>query len=62
LKHEETSQKILDFVGISKDSKILNPKYNVDDSKKNVGRWKTYPNQKIMDRIAVELKDYLYET
>jgi hypothetical protein len=59
--HEKTSQKILDFIGISKDSRINNHKYNIEDSKKNIGQWKSYPNQKVMDKIAEELKDYLYE-
>ncbi|MBO4643366.1 MAG: sulfotransferase [Alphaproteobacteria bacterium] len=61
LKHEETSKKILDFLGIDAAGKIAEPKYDLDFSKNNVGRWKAYPNQKVMEKIASELKEYIYD-
>ncbi|MDR1551245.1 MAG: hypothetical protein LBS14_01015 [Holosporaceae bacterium] len=60
LKHEETAREMLSFIGISKDSRATNPRYKVEDSRKNIGLWKSYPNQKVIDRIATELKDYLF--
>ncbi|MDR1982847.1 MAG: sulfotransferase [Holosporaceae bacterium] len=62
LTHEETSQKILNFIGISKNSRIPNHRYKLEYSRKNIGKWKSYPNQNIMEKIATELKGHLYET
>ncbi|MBQ7673918.1 MAG: hypothetical protein IJT36_05270 [Alphaproteobacteria bacterium] len=61
LKHEETSQKVLDFVGISKDNKVLHPQYSIEKSRARMNNWQLYPNQKVMDKIANELRGFLYE-
>ena len=54
LNHEVISEKILDFLGISANSRNVQPKYSLERSRKNVGLWKNYPNQSIMEKIAKE--------
>lgn len=62
LEHERTAQKILDFLKIPNATKINgNCVYQNVDSLKNIGQYKTYPNQDVMNYIATELKEYLYE-
>lgn len=60
--HTKTAQKILDFLKIPNATKINgNCVYKNVDSFKNVGQYKSYPNQHVMNYIASELKEYLYE-
>ncbi len=60
LNHEKTTQKICDFIEIDK-NKIDRSTYDIEYSKARIGLWESYPNQKVMDKIGTELKDYLYE-
>lgn len=60
LNHEETTDDLCEFLEISKDN-IDTSTYNIEYSKTRIGLWKSYPNQKVMDKIAIELKGYLYE-
>jgi hypothetical protein len=60
LNHGKTTNDLCDFLGLSKEN-IDTSTYDIEYSKTRIGLWKSYPNQKVMDKIAVELKDYLYE-
>jgi hypothetical protein len=60
LNHEKTTDNICDFLDISKKN-IDTSTYDIEYSKTRIGLWKSYPNQAVMEKIAVELKDYLYE-
>lgn len=61
LYHDKISKKILDFIGISDRSKSSTPKYSLEGSRKNVGQWKRYYNQKVMIKLEKELMHGLYE-
>lgn len=61
LKHEEIKKKILDFIGMSEDTLVKIPKYKIEESKQNIGKWKKYSNQKVMDQIAIKLEKYLIQ-
>ena len=60
LHHEETIDDICNFLQISK-CDICKSVYDIEYSKSRIGLWKKYPNQDVMNRIAIELKEYLYE-
>ena len=60
LRHEETTDEICNFLQISKDD-IDESTYDIEYSKSRIGLWKKYPNQDVMNHIATELKEYLYE-
>lgn len=61
LQHEEVSNEIFKFVGILSNRKVQNPQYDIKKSKSRMDNWQLYPNQKVMDKIACELREFLYK-
>lgn len=61
LNYGKVEKEILDFCGIKKEEHSQRKKYsNPDISKKNVGLYKCYKNQKEISLIERELKNYIY--
>lgn len=59
--YEETVQVIMRFVGAENSSHIRRREYfNPDVSKKNIGKYRTYPHQDEIKMIEKDLGDYLY--
>ena len=61
LHHEREVDRICNFLGTKKEN-IDRSVYDINYSKSRIGLWKSYPNQQLMNFIASELKDYLYES
>jgi hypothetical protein len=61
LDHEKTTNDLCEYLDISKENMDTST-YDIGYSKTRVGLWKSYLNQKVMEKIASELKDYLYES
>ncbi|MDD2762784.1 MAG: sulfotransferase [Opitutaceae bacterium] len=62
LRYEETLVRILDFLGESRSSHVRPQQFfNPTISAKNIGIWKTYPDQAEIDQIAGALSDFCYK-
>lgn len=61
--YEETTDKIMKWIGLSKDNHVSPKKYLVpEQSRKNTRYWEQYPEtKKEADYIAQKLPEYLYE-
>ena len=60
--YEQSVSKIIDFIGVGIVHKNKYNYFNPESirSKSNVGLWKEYKNQYVMDRIGDELAEYCY--
>jgi hypothetical protein len=62
LQYSITVTKVLHFLDIDKDKHIHPKKYfNPEISKKNIGLWKSFPDQDSIDLIYRELRDFCYD-
>lgn len=59
LNHKKVAEKLFDFIGIFDMRLVEMPQYKIEESKQNIGKWKKYPNQKVMGQIAIKLENYL---
>lgn len=58
--YDETVKKIESFVGLNETDHVKKKQFfNPDVSKKNIGIWKNYNNQDVIDLIKKELPDYI---
>ncbi len=61
LKHEEWAKKILSFVQMPFDAKIIKRIFFAEDSQANVGIWKKYKDLPEIKKIEEKLADYCYQ-
>jgi hypothetical protein len=59
--YEATVDKVSDFIGGDKFHKSQYKNFNPEFGKKNVGMWKKYKDQKVMEKISKELQEYCYK-
>lgn len=60
--YENSIAKVCDFLGIDKSHHINKGKYFMPEvSRKNIGIYKNYHDQRVMDKIKEELGEYCYE-
>lgn len=60
--YENSITKVCDFLGIDKSHHINKGKYFIPEvSRKNIGIYKNYHDQRVMDKIKEELEEYCYK-
>ena len=61
LNYDETVQRVIDFLGLTKTNHMMSHKFfNPNVSIKNIGLYKSYPNQEAIKYIEKELAEYCY--
>tara|TARA_B110000238_G_C16132127_1_gene441965 strand:- start:87 stop:1124 length:1038 start_codon:yes stop_codon:yes gene_type:complete len=61
LNHDVIASKVLKHIGLNNPKKIKNTRFNVNDSKKNIGIWKKYKNLDEILQIQKKLGEYCYQ-
>lgn len=62
LSYSESVEKIMNYIGEKKENHIEERKFfNPVFSKKNIGKWKNYPNRKVMDEIKEALLEFCFD-
>lgn len=59
--YDQTSSKIIDFLGFDQYNRKVMQKFNPEKSKKNTGLYKNFSDQSSISRIEKELSEYCYK-